>query len=121
MREIIFKHLTTHNHRRRDLRMEEETVENGVQAKVQKRCVYMVKGYRHFEAQSDIQTWIKTNTLESRCHLRNLSISRIQDTKANTRQFSFKAIGTFYALVGQDLFSIAFIQTYRVDLQGRGV
>ena len=121
MREIIFKHLTTHNHRRRDLWMQEETVENGVQAKVQKRCVYMVKGCHHFEAQADIQNWVKSNTLESRCRLRNLSISRIQDTKANTRQFSFKAIGSFYALVGQDLFSIAFIQTYRVDLQGQMV
>ena len=121
MREIMFKHLTSHNHRRRDLWMQEETVENGVQAKVQKRCVYMVKGHHHFGAQTDLKKWMKTNSLDSQCRLRNLSISRIQDTRANTRQFSFKAIGSFYALIGKDLFSIAFVQTYRVDLQGQMV
>lgn len=121
MREITFKHLTSHNHRRRDLWMQEETVEDGVQAKVQKRCVYMIKGHRHFDAHADIESWLMTNAPESQCRLRNLTVTRIQDTKANTRQFSFKAIGSFYAVVGEDLFSIAFVQTYRVDLQGKSV
>jgi len=118
MREIIFKHLTTHNHKRRDLWMQEETEENGVQAKVQKRCVYMIKGHRHFDAQSDLDRWMRENTTESQCRLRNLTVTRIQDSKANTRRFSFKAIGSFYALVGEDLFSIGFVQTYEVDLKG---
>ena len=118
MREITFRHLTTRNHRRRDLWMQEQTEENGVQAKVQKRCVYMVKGHRHFEASSDLEEWLKGHSVDSQCRLRNLTVSRIQDTHANTRQFSFKAIGSFYAVVGEDLYSIAFVQTYRVDLQG---
>ena len=121
MREITFKHLTSHNHRRRDLWMQEETEENGVQAKVQKRCVYMIKGRRHFDAPVDVEAWLSTNAPESQCRLRNLTVTRIQDTKAGTRRFSFKAIGSFYAVVGEDLFSIAFVQTYRVDLQGKSV
>ena len=119
MREIIFKNLTTRNHRRRDLWIQETTDENGLHAEIQKRCVFLVKNHRRFPDEGAVARWIHEHSTDRRARLRNLTVNRTENSKAGVKHFFFKAIGSFYAVVGEEVFSIGFVQTYEVSLTER--
>ncbi len=116
MREIIFRNLTTRNRRRRDLWIQETTDENGLHAEIQKRCVFIVKAHRHLPDTESVERWIRDHSKDGRCRLRNLTVTRAENTKTGIRNLSFKAAGSFYAVMGEEVFSIGFIQTYEVNL-----
>lgn len=116
MREIIFKNLTTRNHRRRDLWIQEKTDENGLHAEIQKRCVFHVKNHQRFPNERAVERWIHEHSDDPRCRLRNLTVTRAENSKMGTKHFFFKAIGSFYAVMGEEIFSIGFVQTYEVIL-----
>ena len=118
MREIIFRNLTTRNRRRRDLWIQETTDEDGLHAEIQKRCIFLVKNHRRFTDPTAIEQWIHDHASDPRCRLRNLTVTRTEDTKSGTKHFFFKAIGSFYAVMGEEIFSIGFVQTYEVNLTG---
>ena len=117
MRKIIFKNLTTRNHRRRDLWIQEVSDENGFHAEIQKRCVFLVKSHHRLPDLQAVERWINDHTDDSACRLRNLTVTRKEDTKTGTKRFFFKAVGSFYAVMGEEVFSIGFVQTYEVNLE----
>ncbi|MFH1858492.1 MAG: hypothetical protein ABH845_06300 [Candidatus Omnitrophota bacterium] len=116
MREIVFKNLTTRGHRKRDLWLEEVTEENGMHAKIRKRCVYLIRGHLHLAAPQVVEKWITDHAEDPKCRLRNLTVRRIEDSKTKTKHFYFKAVGNFYAVMGLEVFSVGFFQTYELDL-----
>lgn len=121
MREIVFKNSTTHNHRRRDLWIHETTDENGLHAEVQKRCIFLVKNYYRLPNPVAVEKWIHRHTETPQCRLRNLTVNREENTKTGAKHFFFKAIGSFYAVMGMEVFLIRFVQTYEVNLAGSTV
>ena len=116
MREIIFKNLTTRYHHRRDLWIQETTDENGLHADIQKRCVFHVKNHKRFPDEGAVERWIDEHSNDRQCRLRNLTVIRKEFSKTGTKHFFFKAIGSFYAVMGEEVFSIGFVQTYEVNL-----
>ncbi len=116
MREIIFKNFTTRNNHRRDLWMHEITDENGLHAEIQKRCVYLVRNRIQLPDAHAVDRWIREHTDDPRCRLRNLTVTRRENSKDGTKEFFFKAIGSFFAVMGEEIFLIRFIQTYEVSL-----
>ena len=116
MREIIFKNLTTKNHRRRDLWIQETADENGLHAEIQKRCVFLIKNHKRLPGEGAVERWINKHSNDRQCRLRNLTVIRTENTKEGTKHFFFKAIGSFYAVMGEEIFSIGFVQTYEVNL-----
>lgn len=117
MREIIFKNLTTRNRRRRDLLILERADENGYHTEVEKRCVFLVKNHRHLQDPQAVNRWVSDHLNDPHCRLRNLSVTKRENTKTGTKHFSFKAIGSFYAVLGEEIFSVGFVQTYEVDIE----
>lgn len=121
MREIIFKNLTTRDRRRRDLWIQEVSNENGFHAEIQKRCVFLVKSHQHLPDLHAVERWINDHSDDSKCRLRNLTVTRKENSKTGAKHFSFKAVGSFYAVMGEEVFSIGFIQTYEVTLEASWV
>ena len=116
MREIIFKNLTTRNHRRRDLWIQERLDENGYHTEVEKRCVFLVKNHRHLSNPGAVERWVSDHLNDPHCRLRNLTVIKTENTRTGEKHFSFKAIGSFYAVLDEEVFSIGFVQTYEVDI-----
>lgn len=117
VREIIFKNLTTRDHRRRDLWIQEVSNENGFHAEIRKRCIFLIKGHRRLPNLQAVERWINDHTDDSTCRLRNLTVTRKENSKTGAKNFFFKAIGSFYAVMGEEVFSIGFVQTYEVNLE----
>ena len=116
MREITLRNLTTRNHRRRDLWIQEVTDENGLHAEIDKRCVYHVKNPLHLANSGAVQKWVREHSDDRHCRLRSLTVVRKENTKTGEKHFYFKAIGSFYAVMGVQIFSVGFVQTYEVNL-----
>ncbi len=117
MREIVFRNYTTRNNRRRDLWMTERLAEEGYHAAVDKRCVFLVKRHQRFPDQGSVERWVGDHLNDQSCRLRNLTITKTTNSKTGEKHFSFKAIGSFYAVLGEEIFSIGFVQTYQVDIE----
>jgi|GEM_PF-850060 len=116
MREIIFRNLTTRDHHRRDLWMQEVTDENGLHAEIQKRCIFLVKNHHRLPNPQAVEQWISNHVDDRGCRLRNLTVTRTENSKTGIKHFFFKAIGSFYAVMGEEVFSIGFVQTYEVHV-----
>lgn len=116
MREITFRNLTARNRRRRDLWIHEITDENGLHAEIQKRCVLHVQRHQHLSNLKAVERWVNDHADDRRCRLRNLTVTRRENTKTGNKYFCFKAIGNFYAVMGVEVFVVSFVQTYEVNL-----
>jgi len=96
--------------------MQEVNDENGLHAEIQKRCVFVVREHKRLPSPKAVEAWIEDHTDDPHCRLRNLTVTRKENSKTGTKHFLFKAIGSFYVVMGEEVFLVRFIQTYEVSL-----
>lgn len=114
MREILMQALTTPENQKRDFRVQESFIKDGVLAKTEKRCFYFILGKAHIEDHNDLEavSHIKLKTMPQK--KRHYYILKIHDTDHGEDRLICKVAGSFYAVCGNELYSIAFLHSFKI-------
>ncbi|MBN2097096.1 MAG: hypothetical protein JW714_01305 [Candidatus Omnitrophica bacterium] len=120
MRDIVFKNLTSTDHHKRDVVLSEAFVLNGVTTKTQKHFTYFVRDHALMHSPEELTEWIKRYASKGP-QLKDLSVVKSYDSKVGEEKFEVKIIGNLYVLRDQDIYSVDFIQEFRIDRSGDGL
>jgi len=113
MRELIFKNLTSKNHKRRDLYISETIDKDGVRTTTRRHSMYVV-GDRSNIKTAKALTQCKAQTSEDSAK-RHVFIFKKRDTKLKKDTFVCDVVGKFYAVVKNELYPIAFKHSFEID------
>ena len=120
MRDVIFKAITSQDHKKREILFKEAVEDNGVSAKIEKSFTYQIKSISPFNGLSDlsgcneISAEIENKDIlpqlgnEKQPALKNLSVSRIHNSKTGKDSFEYKAIGDLFVVYQGKIFAIEF-------------
>ena len=113
MRELLFKNLTSQDHRKRDIFVEEIREKDGVLAKTTRRCLYFIRETIPINSPADFKK-IAEEKYNKGEHKRHFYVLKERDTKSGVDKLLCKVAGTFYAMVNDYLYCIVFIHTFKI-------
>ena len=113
MRELLFKNITSEDKKRRDLYVSETFERNGIQTTTQRHYTYIIGGCNKFNTLEELAEWKKAIGVNG--EKRHIFVVKKHDTKLKKDIFVCDVIGRFYAVVDQDIYSIAFKHSFEID------
>lgn len=113
MRELVFKNLISKDKKRRDLYISEVDERNGVKTVTKRHSVYIIRESRKITDQNELIKWQKEKSVN--CKKRHVFIFKKKDTKSKKDSFICDVVGKFYAVVKDELYSIAFKHSFELD------
>jgi hypothetical protein len=117
MREILFKNLTSPQSRKKDILLKEIFEKDGVRAKTERRYFYFIKDIARIDASEDVQNWIdKQNTALVPNRNRHFHILKEHSDELGEERLICKVAGTFYVVIGREVYTIAFLHSFKVTL-----
>ncbi len=119
MREIVFKNLTSQDRRRRDLFISETVLENGVQTTTQRRSIYMIKNHSTYKNSAELNKFANQTQCQDGKNSRHIFILKKHDSKSKKDTFICDVVGTFYIVVNEDIYTVAFKHSFEVDFEER--
>ena len=113
MRELVFKNLTSRDHKKRDVFIQETVTKDGVLAKTTRRCLYFVKERIPVKGNVDLKKIeaVKENSEE---HKRHFCVLKERESETGVDRLMCKVAGTFYAMVDNYLYCIVFFHTFKI-------
>lgn len=114
MREVIYRNLTSPNSRKKDIFLQEVFEKNGVSAKTERRCFYFIKDIFHLDKPEDLQKWLNSQGEIGSINRRHFYIYKEHRDDLGEDRLLCKILGTFYAIVDQCVYTIAFLHSFRV-------
>ncbi len=116
MREILYKNLTDIDSKKRDLCIREVVEKDGVTARIEKRCIYFVREIICLKDPSDLECLKSLKETNEAWKKRHFHILRKHNSDSGEDKLVCKVAGTLYAIIGQYVFCVAFIQSLKIDL-----
>lgn len=116
MREIVFKHLTAKDHKKRDLCVREIVSKDGVMATIERRCIYFIVEKFYIEDPNDIEEFKTLKSGGEAWKKRHFHILRRHDSTTGEDKLICKVAGTLYAVVSNSVYYIAFFHSFKIDL-----
>jgi len=113
MREVIFKDLTSLASRKKDIFLKEVFEKDGLQAKTERRCFYFIKDILRLDTPDDLQKWLNSQNQGEAINRRHFHIMKAHSDKAGEDRILCKIAGTFYAVVGQSVYTIGFLHSFK--------
>ncbi len=113
MRELVFKNLTSLDHKKRDLFVEETIEKNGIKAKTTRRCLYFIKGKTLIKDSCDLEEVTKMKETNESIH-RHFHVLKERNSEDGIDKLICKVAGTFYAMVNEYLYHIVFFHTFMI-------
>jgi len=113
MRELLFKNLTSQDKKRKDLYIKEEFEKNGVKTTTQRHSLYIIKSRCKFNDPNEVLKLQKDAS--PKCKNRHIFIYKMRDTKENKDAFICDVVGNVYAVIKNELYSIAFKHSFEID------
>ena len=113
MRELLFKNLTSEDKRRKDLFISETVENNGVKTVTQRHSIYIINDHNKFNNQKELIQWQNKAPLNN--NNRHIFIFKKRDTRSKKDSFICDVVGRFYAVLKNDVYSIAFKHSFEVD------
>lgn len=113
MREVIFKNLTSPRLHKKDIFLKEVLEKDGILAKTERRCFYFIKDISHLEAGKDLQKWVDSNGQLENMNKRHFFIMKEHKDALGEDKVVCKIAGTFYAVVDDKIFTIAFLHSFK--------
>ncbi len=113
MRELVFKNLTSEDKRRRDLYISETLDKNGVKTITRRHSVYIIGKRSKVKDEKELmqhKIQAPTNTTN-----RHVFIFKKRKTKLKKDSCICEVVGKFYAVVKNDLYSVAFKHSFEID------
>ena len=114
MREVVYRNLTSLNSRKKDIFLQEVFERDGVTAKTERRCLYFVKDIIHLDAPSDLQKWLTKQSESGTINKRQFYILKQHSDSPGEDKLLCKILGNFYAIVGNSIYIMAFLQSFKV-------
>lgn len=114
MRELLFKNLTSEDHKKRDLFVQESVEKDGILAMTTRRCLYFVKEIIHIDNPMDLKK-IAEAKAKTDGNKRHFHVLKEHDSNLGIDKLMCKVAGTFYAIVNDYLYCIVFIHIFKVS------
>ncbi|NQT75310.1 MAG: hypothetical protein HQ566_02185 [Candidatus Omnitrophica bacterium] len=113
MRELVFKNLTSENKKRKDLYITETIDRNGVKTVTRRHSIYIVGGHSKVKGANGAVQHKKA--IPGNDAKRHVFIFKKRDTKQKKDSFVCDVVGKFYAVVKDELYSVAFKHSFEID------
>ena len=114
MRELLFKALTSLESNKRDFRITETIEKDGVRAETTRRSMYFITGKVHIDDSSNIEKLSKLKLEKVPHKKRHSYVLKVHDSETGRDKLLCKVAGSFYAVCNNDVYSIAFIHSFKV-------
>jgi hypothetical protein len=115
MREVVFKNLTSPRSRKKDILLKEVFQRDGVTAKTERRSLYFIKDIIHLNSDEELQTWVDSQNNRSEPVKRHFHILKEHSDALGMDKFICKILGLFYAVVDRDIYTIAFLHSFKIN------
>lgn len=115
MREVVYKNLTSIQSRKKDILLKEVFERDGVTAKTERRSFYFIKDVRHLDSDSELQKWVAVQENKSEPVKRHFHILKEHNDSLGIDKFVCKILGIFYAVVDRDIYTIAFLHSFKIN------
>lgn len=112
MRELVFKNLTSGNKKRKDLFITETVEREGIKTVTQRHSTYIVNSRSKCNTQKELEDWQKTASVSNKRHI---FVFKKRNTKEKKDSFVCDVVGKCYAIVKNDVYSIAFKHSFEID------
>lgn len=113
MREVLFKNLTSVTSRKKDICLTEVFKKGELLTKTERRSFYYIKNITHLESEADLQVWIAAQNTSVISAKRHFYIFKEHKDKMGQEKILCKIAGTFYVIVDNTVFTIAFLHSFR--------
>jgi hypothetical protein len=113
MREILFKDLTSIASRKKDIFLKEVFERDGVIAKTERRCFYFIKDILPIDGPDGLQEWLSSQNDTPSMKKRHFYILKEHSDSLGEDKVVCKIAGTFYAVAGQSVYTIAFLHSFK--------
>ncbi len=115
MREVVYKNLTSARSGKKDVLFKEVFERDGVTARTERRSFYFIKEVVHLKSDEELQTWIGSQNNRSEPVKRHFHIMKEHNDALGTDKFICKILGLFYAVVDRDIYTIAFLHSFKIN------
>ena len=115
MREVVFRNLTSARSGKKDILLKEVFQRDGVIAKTERRSFYFIKDILHLDSDEELQAWVGSQNNRSEPLKRHFHIMKEHSDTSGTHKFICKILGTFYAVVDKDIYTVAFLHSFKVS------
>jgi hypothetical protein len=116
MREVLFKNLISSDSKKKDIFLREVFEKDGVIARTERRYFYLIKDIVHVEDNNEVQHWVDEQGKSSSAKKRHFHILKEHNDELGEERLICKVAGTFYAVVGKEVYTIAFLHSFKVVL-----
>ncbi|NQT46534.1 MAG: hypothetical protein HQ593_03510 [Candidatus Omnitrophica bacterium] len=121
MRELIFKNLTSNDHKKRDIRVQEIIQKDDLVARTERRSIYFVRKKTHIETTEDLKTFTSDPGQIHDSDKKHFFILKEHNSSNGRDMILCKVRGTMHVVVGDDIFTITFFHTYKIDMMDLSV
>jgi len=115
MREVIFKDLTSIQSRKKDIFLKEVFVKDGVTAKTERRCFYLIKNIKRLGVDEDMQKWLDIQNDPDKMNTRQFHIMKEHSDAMGEDKVICKICGTFFAVINNCIYTIGFLHSFKVS------
>lgn len=115
MREVIFKNLTSPQTRKKDILLKEVFERDGVVGKTERRSFYFIKDVIHLHSDDELQKWINSQDKTEGPVKKHFHIMKEHNDILGVDKFICKIFGVFYAVIDRDIYTIAFLHSFKVN------
>lgn len=114
MREVIFKNLTSFASRKKDIFLKEVFEKDGLVAKTERRCLYLIKEISPLDDALDLQKLVEPQNAAGSSNKRHFHIMKEHSDALGEDKLICKIVGTFYAVVDKKVYTIGFLHSFKV-------
>jgi hypothetical protein len=114
MREVLFKDLTSISSRKKDIVLKEAFERDGLSAKTERRCFYFIKDVIDLKTEDDVHNLLELQAKSPGAKKRHFYILKEHNDSLGEDKLVCKVAGTFFAIVGQRAYTIAFLHSFKV-------
>lgn len=114
MKEVIFKDHTSELSRKKDIVLTEHFEKDGMAGRTDRRCFYFIKDIIPLKDDEDLEAWLDARKKSDIVGKRHFFIYKKHDEGSGEDKIICKISGTFYALVGRFVYTIAFLHSFKV-------
>lgn len=114
MREVVYKNMVSSNSRVKNIFLQEVFERDGVIAKTERRCFYYIKEITPIREVKDLEKWVDHRNSVEPLGKRQFHIWKMHNDTVGEDRLICKIIGTFYAIVNNNVYTIAFLHSFKV-------
>lgn len=114
MREVLFKDQTSISSRKKDIFLKEVFERDGLVARTERRCFYFIKDVTRLSEGDGLNGWINGHNKMGSPEKRHFYIMKEHNDSMGEDKILCKIAGTFYAVAGNKVYTIAFLHSFRV-------